>query len=110
MIINAGDSFLRVKEVFSVTIYNDPKTEVVKSAGWFSKAETKEIPGFCLKLKYKSEDGEIYTTSWGCGDKSVLVTLQQEIIKQIKDQEHDYVDRELENAIIGGGNDDGSTS
>lgn len=110
MIINVKDTFIKAKSVQSIIIYDEPKKEIVTPAGWFTKAVTKENPYFSLKMQYKNESGDEYITSWGCGDKTILVTLKEEIVKQIKAQENDYVDRELENAIIGGGNDDGSTS
>jgi hypothetical protein len=62
-------------------------------------------------MDYLDEDGNRCSTGWTSDSKDTLIKLKDDIIKQIKAQANDWVDRALENAIINGGTkDDGSTS
>jgi trehalose-6-phosphatase len=103
MTIEVERVFLCAKKVIDVTLCWAPKTKVIKVASWFTKAQTIEIPNYCLEMMYVAENGLTHIKTWNCGDEDRLIKIQQEIIKQIKDQSNEYTNSILENAIIGGG-------
>ena len=54
-------------------------------------------------MKYLSDDDQELTMKWTCPLKATLEKLHKEIVDQVKDQDNQYVDKLLEDAIINGG-------
>lgn len=105
MILKTDDAFLKVKTVKSINLYTH-ESDKVTSNGWLKPKTIQKVVTYSLKINYLDEDGENGTISWTCQDKSPLTKLYNSLVDQIKDNDNQYVDRLLEEAIINGGKDD----
>ena len=104
MNIQLVNSFLKAKTVFSCIVKYTPKQEIIKKAFWpWGKSETKEIDTWTLEIKYLGEDDIKYTFTKASTDYNSLKTQFDSVMTQIRDQDNQYADRLLEDAIINGG-------
>ena len=102
MVIKTDDTFLRVKVVHSIVINSVENREIIDN-GWFKPKKVIKTTSYKLTMRFLGEDGNEASTFWTCPVKSTLEKLYKDLVEQVKAQDNDYVDRLLENAIIGGG-------
>lgn len=100
-----NNSYFKVSIVYSCLIRSTPVTRVIKKAFWpWEKDITEEQQSYTLEMDYVQEGtGTRYTYTSKHPDHSVLKTEFDSIMRQIKDQDSQYADKLLEDAIIGGG-------
>lgn len=102
MIIKTEGSFYKVRMVYSLEI-----TTVVPGRWDFLKfwenkrnlTSTERLGGFKLTMDYLGEDDLRHEGSWVCRKKDPLVSIHNEIMKQLEQQDHEIMDRAFEDAI-----------
>jgi hypothetical protein len=104
MNIQLNSTYIKAKIVHSCIIKYTPDIIVIKKAFWPWQAdETESKDNWTLVMKYEAEDGLVHTYSSKCVDRAILQKEFELIKPQIANQDNEYADRLLENAIINGG-------
>ncbi len=104
MNLQVCSSYLKAEIVYSILIKKTPLVIVTNKAFWFwGKDETKTEEGWTLEIDYRGTCGTRFTYSMRHADHAYLQTQFNALMKQIQDQDSQYADKMLEDAIIGGG-------
>lgn len=104
MDLQLNNTYLKVRVVYSTMVKYTPRQEVIKKAFWpWDKDETEEKPSWTLEIDYLSENDLRYSYTSKSDDHSVLQTQFNDVMRQIKDQDSQFADKLLEDAIINGG-------
>jgi hypothetical protein len=104
MDIRLNSTYLKVSIVTSCLIKTTPIKIVTRRAFWFwERDEIEEKDNWTLEMHYKCFEGRPYTYTLSSGDYNQLKTSFDAIMKQISDQDSQYADKLLEEAIINGG-------
>jgi hypothetical protein len=98
------NSYLKVQKVYSLMIKSTPVDNVVKKAIWWWQQDVTETKdSWTLEMEYDRDCGKRFIYTSKCADYSMLKGQFDSIMKQIKDQDSQYADKLLEDAIISGG-------
>lgn len=104
MDLQFNNTYIKVQTVYSLSIKFDPIKKVISSPFWSFKApEYQQEDSWTLTMDYLRSCGDRYIFTSKCKDYTVLKTQYDEIMKQIRDQDSQYANKLLEDAIIGGG-------
>ena len=107
MILIVENSLIKAKELDGLE-YSNPTLTRIKTVrggflGLFPVQEEEEYMLYQLKLAYTNTSGEKKIWSCSSEEKSGIDKLAKDIIEQIKCQDPDFVNLDLEKAIINGG-------
>lgn len=105
------DSYLNVKEVTSCFLQHKPEKKIIKTGKlWWKETKEEEIPRWQITMQYLSSDGQRYTFTSSSDDYKDMLAKFKNLMEQLKTYGMQWADRALENAIINGGTNDGSTN
>lgn len=102
MIVKTPTSLFRIRDVYSLVVMQKNQVKVVQPWRWYVPWQapvTEEVERWELNMTYLSEDEQKMTTGWTCGVQQPLLDLYENIVKQVKAQDHEIVDRAFEDAV-----------
>ncbi len=102
MIIKTPTSSYRLREVYSLEITKDVTQKVCQPWVWYrplTAPVVKEVPVYGLNMIYLSEYDQREKARWTCLEEQPITNLYENIVEQIKAQDHEVMDRAFEDAV-----------
>jgi hypothetical protein len=104
MNITIHNTYIKATVVYGCIIEYTPEVKIEKKGVWpWSPTLETKTDKWTLKIDYLREDGKkmIYTAK--SENHQVLADLFKDVMNQIRDQDNQFADKALEDAIINGG-------
>jgi hypothetical protein len=81
-----------------------PETKIIRKAFWpWDKDETETVDQWIVEMHYTEFDGRSYIFTSKSNTEAAAKNVFDSIMKQIVDQDSQYANKLLEDAIINGG-------
>lgn len=104
MDLQLSTSYLKAKVVHSCMIKYTPTKKIVRKPFWsLDRDEISQEDGWTLEICYVREDDTQWTYTQSSKDHATLKAQFESVMKQIRDQDSQFTNRLLEEAIINGG-------
>lgn len=102
MVITTDSSYYRARIVYSIRVYKATVKSVKTPWVWYKPLTAPEIEHrdeWRLDMDFLGEDEERYTATLTHPKQDYLITIKNNILKQIKAQDHEIMDRAFEDAV-----------
>jgi len=102
MMIKTPTSLYRLREVYSLEITKSINKKVTKPWVWYKPLippVVEEIPIYELNMIYLSEYETREKARWTCPQEKTIRDLYENVVEQIKTQDHEIMDRAFEDAV-----------